>query len=114
MNAGRMKKMQLFKKDSTRFTKAVALIFTVLLLFTFIISAYFVAEESAHQDCTGENCPVCQTIVMCLNNIRMSADTGACFLIPVLCMVLLCVVSIIRSYDFIGNTLVKQKVRLEI
>ena len=106
--------MQLFKKESTCFIKAVALIITVLLLLTFIISAYFVAEESAHHNCTGENCPVCQTIVMCLNNIRMSADTGACFLIPVLCMVLLCVVSIIRSYDFIGNTLVKQKVRLEI
>ena len=40
-----------------------------LLLLTFFFSMLFISEEMGHHDCTGEDCPVCAVIDICINNV---------------------------------------------
>ena len=44
--------------------KKVATILAVLLIVFFVFSIFFIAHEADH-DCTGENCPICEQIVIC-------------------------------------------------
>ena len=41
-----------------------------LLLLTLFFSLLFIAEEMGHHDCTGEDCPVCAVIELCINNVE--------------------------------------------
>ncbi len=42
----------------------------VMVLFFVLISSLFITVHADH-DCTGEDCPVCECMHQCENNIRM-------------------------------------------
>ena len=41
-----------------------------VLVITLFFSSVFIAEEMGHHDCTGEDCPICATIELCISIIR--------------------------------------------
>lgn len=52
-----------------------------LLLLTLFFSMLFISEEMGHHDCTGEDCPVCAVIDICINNVgkmRYSDNCSGC------------------------------------
>ena len=59
-----------FVKTANR-KKIIAIIFSVILLGTFLLSAVFLAEEIGHHDCIGDDCPICETIEQCVYNLTI-------------------------------------------
>ncbi len=59
-----------FVKNANR-KKIIAIIFSVILLVTFLLSAVFLAEEIGHHDCIGDDCPICETIEQCVYNLTI-------------------------------------------
>ncbi|MBQ8030353.1 MAG: hypothetical protein IJ260_02265 [Butyrivibrio sp.] len=91
--------------------KGVAVIVGAMLFLGVLFSNLYVAEEFVH-DCTGEECPICQTIAECeafVNRI----STG----LIVFAVALLAVLSVLKTVENITEgallvTLVSEKVRL--
>lgn len=55
-------------------SKRAAAICLILLLFGFIMSAYFFIVENAHHDCVGEECQICMEIeaaVRTISNLKI-------------------------------------------
>ncbi len=63
----------------------VATILAVLLIVFFVVSIFFVAHESDHE-CIGEDCPICEQIVICENTIQ-ELGTGIITIIIILATV---------------------------
>ena len=47
-----------------------SLVVSSLLLLTLFFSMIFISEEMGHHDCSGENCPVCAVLEICINNVE--------------------------------------------
>ena len=53
-----------------RFGRIAALLSVIILLLMLFFSMFFIAAEAGHHDCTGENCPICATVEICINTIK--------------------------------------------
>ena len=49
--------------------RIIALVLAAIVFFTFAFSVCVIATEAGH-DCHGENCPICEIIAICENNIK--------------------------------------------
>lgn len=49
--------------------RIIALLLAVIVLFIMAFSLVIVAAEANHE-CCGENCPICEIIAICENNIK--------------------------------------------
>ena len=47
----------------------------ISVMLMLVISSFMIVKHT-HHHCTGNNCPVCQEIIQCLNNIRLLGFTG--------------------------------------
>ena len=63
----------------------VATILAVLLIVFFVVSIFFIAHESDHE-CIGEDCPICEQIVICEKTIE-EFGTGLITIILILATV---------------------------
>ncbi len=66
------------EKIMTTKNRAVALLLSVAILSAVILSVVFIAEEVGH-DCTGEDCPICHEIKVCVKTLTLlgTAVAGA-------------------------------------
>ncbi len=83
----------------------------ILMLFTVLFSAFYLAAEVAH-DCTGEDCPICACIAQCEKAIRQIGNGAALWTIAFLPVVSMLVLAFLFVYEFSQETLVSEKVRL--
>ena len=60
------------KKVVNRFIVFLIMIFVTLML---VISSFMIAKH-IHHHCTGKDCPVCQGIIQCFNNVRLLGNVG--------------------------------------
>ena len=100
-----------FVKTANR-KKIIAIIFSVILLGTFLLSAVFLAEEIGHHDCIGDDCPICETIEQCVYNLTV---VGMAVLFIAVCVSIKAFIShIIKTLLMSGYSLspVEYKVRL--
>ena len=93
--------------------KITSVFMIVFLLFSVIISLYFIIEEHNH-DCSGEDCPVCQMIQMTEENLK-TLDSS----LLVYAVIILMFKSIIKTADnfkalVLDNSLIGEKVRINI
>lgn len=87
----------------------MAMIFIVMMLFSY----YFVAVESGHHDCCGEECPICSLIEQCVQNIRSAGNAIAVVFVAVaLLYIAVSFTGKVRINDILTETLVGTKVRL--
>jgi hypothetical protein len=96
----------------TNVKRTGALVLCIVLVLTLAVSAAFIAYEADH-DCSGEDCPVCQTIVI---NIRLLRSLGLALIALVSFFFLLFGQSVHSRRDqqtrFFFGTLVSWKIRL--
>ena len=92
--------------------KSIGIGLAAILIITLFFSIIFIAEESGHKDCQGEDCPICSTIEICISNINLIGNTVVTAVIlsigVIICKML--IVSFIRRVPF--DTLVGDKVRI--
>ena len=96
---------------SGRIAKIAAGFLAVVLLAVVLISSWYIAEEAGH-DCTGENCPVCETIRQCetvLRHVGLGVLLAVSVVIPT---VLHSLSGSLRAYELPQRTPVSLKVRL--
>ncbi|MCR5784553.1 MAG: hypothetical protein K6G40_02785 [Eubacterium sp.] len=93
------------------FKRIIAAAITAAVILVLFLSAFYIAEHMNHE-CSGEDCPICETIYQCTNNINQ---------LSLAAVVLACVFAAIsylseikEEYSFIApiNSLISQKVRL--
>ena len=60
------------KKVANRFIVFLIMISVMLML---VISSFMIAKH-IHHHCTGSNCPVCEEIIQCFNNVRLLGYSG--------------------------------------
>ncbi|MBK6087878.1 hypothetical protein [Ruminococcus difficilis] len=53
----------------TKRNRLIALLLAAVVLFVMAFSLFVVAAEAGH-DCLGEDCPICELIAVCENNVR--------------------------------------------
>ncbi len=99
------------KAENTYERKWISGIVAFMLVFSMLFSTVYIAVESGH-DCSGEDCPICFSLVQCEEIFRLFRFT-VILLIP---FIYLCVSSIehINKPDnfFIAITPVSLKIQL--
>ncbi len=89
----------------------VACMTGVLLLFIVVFSSFFIAVEAVHE-CTGEECPICESIERCESALRKIC-TGIVSLISIVLPAILFILPVvIFAYRILQKTPVSFKVRL--
>ena len=103
--------MQDSKLNKRMFSKLRTFMAVLFLIFT-VYSVFYIAHES-HHECSGEECPVCQVIIISVQNIRLLG----------LALASSVVVIAFKAFErhnssfiykslFKANTLIAQKIRL--
>lgn len=95
---------------SKRITAWVALVAAV---FVMLFSRVYIAEHTDHS-CSGDECPVCATMLQCSNNIK-NVGTALIVVSTAVSMIALTSVCITTDADIVSIcSLISQKVRLNI
>ncbi len=91
--------------------KAGIAIIGIAMLVVVLFSAIFVTVETFH-NCDGEDCPICEMIHQCENNLNQLGDGTVPMLIALVLMIIF-INSDVLSGDFFPHyTLVTARVRL--
>ncbi len=83
-----------------------------LLLLTLFFSMLFISEEMGHHDCTGEDCPVCAVIDICINNVGKCGTAIIAAVAAVVVMITFSDADSIYKEEIIFSSLTGNKVRL--
>ncbi len=83
----------------------------LLISVTVLFSVFYLAIEMNH-DCVGDNCPICESMRLCEQNLRQS-DTGFTRLIAVIAPVILFLFAIVACFDYLRQSSpVTEKIRM--
>ena len=103
--------MQNSKLNKRKFSNLRTVMAVLFLIFT-VYSVFYIAHES-HHECSGEECPICQVILISVQNIRL---LGVALVSSIIVIVFKASErhnsSFICKSLFKANTLIAQKIRL--
>lgn len=89
----------------------IAIMLCLAIVAVVLFSTIYIANEVEHK-CTGADCPICDCIQQCENNLKQ-LGTGLAALQTAAAAIVLCVLSIFQFEKRIpAHTLVSRKVRL--
>lgn len=95
----------------TVFRRAIALISVIATVLVLLFSTVYI-EEHYHHDCSGSDCPICIVLEQCDYNVR---TIGAAVFVACSAIVLFSLTHT-AEFDVVGqfvcNSLISQKVRL--
>lgn len=86
-------------------------ILLVMLLVLVLFSTFYISSESEH-DCVGAKCHVCISIQQCENIMNQISNTMPVQIVVVAMLLLLCVLEFYVIRDFIYNTPISRKERM--
>jgi len=86
-------------------------IVAILMLFIMLFSASFIAIEADH-DCKGEDCPICACIAQCENTLHQIGAGAAVQTAVIVPVFFLLIPAFLFAYNFMQETPVSRKVRL--
>ena len=93
-------------------SKAASAVVAVILIAGLLMCAFFVSRHVCH-DCIGEDCEICQCIMLCSENLTSLADiTTACSSIAAFALILITLCATFDASAFADDTLISCKVRL--
>ncbi len=84
-----------------------------VLVITLFFSSVFIAEEMGHHDCTGEDCPICATIELCISIIRTCEAVTVMASALVIMAAPLITTTAIYDAETVTFSLIDNKVRLD-
>ncbi|MCR5626402.1 MAG: hypothetical protein K6F99_03690 [Lachnospiraceae bacterium] len=91
--------------------RIAAFVMASMMLFTVLFSSLFIALET-HHHCTGEHCPICESIEVCLHTLH---TIGSLFIGGIISAVLY-LITVFTGHLFktylLSETLVSNKVRM--
>ena len=90
-------------------TKAIAIIFAAVVLFSMLFSTYIIASD-AHHDCIGEECPICVQMHVAQNIVNKLSTA----IIITAAVLFLCVALHICSYAYEHIIVEKSPIRLKV
>ena len=95
-------------KEKHRFA---AVLMCVILTAVILLSSFYIVEE-AHHDCTGQNCPICHEIQLCVQFLNTVG--GAAIIVVVAFFTVREFLIVLPLFDHVcqNNTLVSLKVKL--
>lgn len=95
----------------TKNRRTAAILLTILIIFSLFFSAFFIAAETEH-DCTGDNCPICHEIQVCLQTLN-TIGTALGVTVTVFAVIRFLVIRIAAVFRrFVSRTLVSLKVKM--
>ena len=89
----------------------IAAFMCAALLAGVLFATFFIADEY-HHDCTGEECPICQTIAECEAFVNQISSGLIIVVAALLAVLAVSDIKVMLGNIFFSNTLVTQKVRL--
>ena len=89
-----------------------SLVVSSLLLLTLFFSMIFISEEMGHHDCSGENCPVCAVLEICINNVGKCGTAIIAAVAAVVVMIAFSDANSIYKEEILFSSLTGNKVRL--
>ena len=99
-------------QDRKQLRAGLAGVFCAFLLCAALLSAFFLAAEAGHRDCTDARCPVCSVLQQCEAAVRKLGSGAA---VPVLSaiLVLFVLTALLYSAEALSvSTPVSRRVRL--
>lgn len=91
--------------------RIVALFLAMIIAASMLFSFIYLAEHTNHE-CKGAECPICETIVQCQNNLK-TIGTAVVVISAIIVFVTECTNTKLLYRDSISyNSLITQKVRL--
>ena len=102
----------MFRLYEAKCKKIFAGIICIVMLLTLMLSVTFLIEEF-HHDCSGEDCPVCATIQICENAVRLAGSSEVTFTFALIPLSVMLAVTVIYAPVIVPETLVSRKVRLD-
>ncbi len=97
--------------DKKKNMRALAVFLIVIFLVNTILSLLYTSMEANHH-CNHENCPICETILICEKSVRNLCAFLAVVIVVYLFAILVDLISGKEKSLFIRMTLVKQGIRL--
>ena len=91
--------------------RIASVIFGMLMFFIVLSSAFFIAFETNHE-CTGEDCPICELIIQCVNTLHQIGEWIAPLSAAVIPIVFMLYIAHRFDLFFLQETLISRKVRL--
>ncbi|SNU09914.1 hypothetical protein SAMN06297422_1373 [Lachnospiraceae bacterium] len=89
-----------------------SLVVSSLLLLTLFFSMIFISEEMGHHDCSGENCPVCAVLEICINNVEKCGTVVIAAAVAAVIMITFSNVDNNYKEEIVFSSLTGKKVRL--
>ena len=89
----------------------IAAFLCAALLAGVLFATFFIADEY-HHDCTGEECPICQTIAECEAFVNQISSGLIVVVAALLAILAVADIKVMLGNIFFVSTLVTQKVRL--
>ncbi len=83
----------------------------IAMLVVVLFSAIFVTVETFHE-CDGEDCPICEMIHQCENNLRQLGAGSAPYLCTAVLVIFYAVIGVLPDNLFLHITPVSVKVRM--
>ena len=92
--------------------KIISGVAAILFLAIMLFSSFYIAAEADH-DCTGEDCPICAVIHQCENTLSSFGGSlpVQTIVTPIILSCLLA--AFLRKADFVQETPVSEKVRMD-
>ncbi len=107
-----MNRLTRYEKNNSIIKTVVAILLVLTVLFMVQIALIYPIIEN-HHNCVGEDCPICETIDMC---IQFTSNLQGAFLSAFVVACCICIsmtsISIYRFY-YVSSTLVSAKVRMD-
>ncbi|MCR5652928.1 MAG: hypothetical protein K6F88_03915 [Ruminococcus sp.] len=95
----------------TKRNRIIALALAAVILFVMAFSLFVVAAEAGHH-CHGEDCPICELIAVCENNIRLMSSVLVFVLLIIALTLTRAFIDEINKSAYQPLTLVSLKVKL--
>ena len=100
-------------RTKNTFNIILGILTSIIILAVMFFAAYYM-EAEIHHECTGEDCPICAEIEMLQNAVRQ-IGTGVIYIVVVVMVYDSLTASVLTEYvDVCINTLVGDRVRLNI
>ena len=100
------------KKMRNKNIKFLPLILSAVMFLLMAFSAFYIAEESAHE-CSGEECPICECLQICEGILYETQGTRLIIISALIAYALICRIGMTGSTVFSFDTLVSEKVRMD-
>lgn len=92
--------------------RILSIVAILATLFVVLLSSEYLVEHAAHK-CVGAECPVCETMLQCANNIKTVGTAVSVAVVVYIAFAVMKSADTFYSCEVVTPSLISQKVRLD-